>query len=187
LLRRLVYWLMKEPALEENALRAAIDGDRLTVTRQSLEPDDHPVTVTAPDGVTTKLRLTPEHGGRSTGEMTISQMGLYHVSDDAGQVALAAAGPLNPLEFADVRTTAKILQPLAEATGGRVFWAGNGEIPEVRRVSPGRAASGHGWMGIRENGDYVVTGFRETPLLPALAALVLALGLLLAAWRREGR
>jgi hypothetical protein len=187
LLRRLVYWLMKEPALEANALRAAIDGDRLTVTRQSLEPDDRSVTVTAPDGKIAKLRLTPEHGGRSGGEMTISQMGLYHISDDAGHVALAAAGPLNPIEFADVRTTAKILAPLAEATGGNVFWAGDGKIPEVRRVSPGRAASGHGWLGVRENADYVVTGFRETPLLPALVALLLALGLLLAAWRREGR
>ncbi|HTV88645.1 MAG TPA: hypothetical protein VME41_06470 [Stellaceae bacterium] len=187
LLRRLVYWLMKEPALEENALRASIDGDRLEVTRQSLTPDDRPVTVTAPNGTTAELKLAPEHGGRSGGEMTISQMGLYHVSDDAGQVALAAAGPLNPLEFADVRTTAKILAPVAEATGGNVFWAGDGQIPEVRRVSPGRAASGHGWMGIRENGDYVVTGFSETTLLPALAALLLALGLLMAAWHREGR
>jgi hypothetical protein len=187
LLRRLVYWLMKEPALEANALRAAIDGDRLTVTRQSLEPDNSPVTVTAPDGTTAKLRLTPQRGGRSVGEMTITQIGLYHIRDDTGQVALAAAGPLNPLEFADVRTTAKVLRPLAEATGGRVFWAGNGRIPEVRPVLPGRAASGAGWMGVRENGDYVVTGFRETPLLPALAALFLALGLTLAAWRREGR
>ena len=50
LLRRLAYWLMKEPDLEENDLRAVIDGDRLDVTRQSLEPDDKPVTVTAPDG-----------------------------------------------------------------------------------------------------------------------------------------
>ena len=36
LLRRLAYWLMKEPDLEENDLRAAVDGDRLIVTRQSL-------------------------------------------------------------------------------------------------------------------------------------------------------
>ena len=57
LLRRLAYWLMKEPDLEENDLRATIDGDRLVVTRQSLEPDDRPVTVTAPDGTTSSLTL----------------------------------------------------------------------------------------------------------------------------------
>jgi len=32
-----------------------------------------------------------------------------------------------------------------------------------------------------------VTGFSELPLLPAFAALLLAVGLLIAAWRREGR
>jgi len=32
-----------------------------------------------------------------------------------------------------------------------------------------------------------VTGFAETPLLPGIAALLLTLGTLLAAWRREGR
>src|SRR6185437_7760606 len=46
LLRRLAYWLMKEPDLEENDLRAQVEGDRLVVTRQSLEPDDRPARVT---------------------------------------------------------------------------------------------------------------------------------------------
>jgi hypothetical protein len=185
LLRRLAYWLMKEPDLEENDLRAAIDGDHLKVTRQSLEPNDRPIAVTAPDGTTTKLSLTPGDGGRSSGTLAISQMGLYHITDGA-HTALAAAGPLNPVEFADVRATADKLAPLAEATGGGVFWIGDNTIPEVRRVSPGRTASGHGWMGILRNGDYTVSGFRETPLLPAIAGLMLTVGLLLGAWRREG-
>jgi hypothetical protein len=186
LLRRLAYWLMKEPDLEENDLRASVDGDRLIVKRQSLKPDNSPVTVTAPDGKKTKLTLTPGKGGRSSGTMAISEMGLYRVGDGK-RTALAAAGPLNPVEFADVRTTADKLKPLATASGGGVFWVGDGKIPEVRRVSPGRAASGYDWIGIRQNGDYVVTGFRETPLFPAIAALILAIGLLVAAWRREAR
>src|SRR5436853_6485663 len=69
LLRRLAYWLMKEPDLEENDLRATIEGDRLLVTRQSLEADDKPVTVTLPDGTTQSLHLSPEHGGRSSGAL----------------------------------------------------------------------------------------------------------------------
>ena len=76
---------------------------------------------------------------------------------------------------------------IEQASGGGVFWIGNGTVPEIRRVSAGRAASGHNWMGLRQNGDYVVTGFSELPLLPAFAALLLAVGLLIAAWRREGR
>jgi hypothetical protein len=186
LLRRLAYWLMKEPDLEENDLRATIEGDRLIVTRQSLEPDDKPVTVTGPDGTTTSLKLVPEHGGRSSGTLTVKEMGLYHVSDGT-RTALAAAGPLNPIEYSDVRTTDALVAPAVRATGGGIFWTGGGDIPEIRRVGAGRAAAGHGWMGFRENDDYTVNGFSETPLLPALAALLLTLGTLIAAWRREGR
>jgi hypothetical protein len=186
LLRRLAYWLMKEPDLEENDLRAVIEGDRIKVTRQSLEPDERPVTITAPDGTTTTLTLTPSEGGRSIGTAAIAQMGLYRVGDGS-RTALAASGPLNPVEFADVRTTAEKLGPIAEASGGGVFWIGDGAMPEVRRVAPGRSAAGHGWIGLRRNGDYVVTGFAQIPLLPGVVALLLAIGLLLAAWRREGR
>ncbi len=186
LLRRLAYWLMKEPDLEENDLRAVIAGDRLIVTRQSLEPDDRPVTVTAPDGATETLTLTPDRGGRGTGTATVNQMGLYRVGDGT-RTALAAAGALNPIEFADVRATDEKLGPVAAATGGGVFWVGGGSVPDIRRVGPGRSTAGSNWIGFRNNGDYVVTGFSETPLLPALAALMLTIGALIAAWRREGR
>jgi hypothetical protein len=185
LLRRLAYWLMKEPDLEENDLRAAVEGDHLAVTRQSLEPDDRPVTVTAPDGSTRSLTLSPDTGGRSTGSLPIGEMGLYRVTD-GGHTALAAAGPLNPIEFADVRATSEKLAPVVSATGGGIFWVGSGTMPEIRRVSPDRAAAGRNWMGLRANGDYTVTGFSETPLLPGIAALLLIVGGLLAAWRREG-
>jgi hypothetical protein len=176
---------MKEPDLEENDLRAMVEGDRLHVTRQSLEPDDRPVNVTAPDGSSRNLTLAPESGGRSTGTLPIAEMGLYRVTDGT-RTALAAAGPLNPIELADVRTTPDKLAPIVAATGGGIFWAGSGTIPEIRRVSPERAAAGGNWMGFRANGDYIVTGFSETPLLPGVAALLLIIGGLLAAWRREG-
>ena len=185
LLRRLAYWLMKEPDLEENDLRATVEADRLVVTRQSLEPDDRAVTVTAPDGSQQTLTLSAESGGRSSGSMPIDQMGLYRVSD-GDRRALAAAGPLNPIEFADVRTTPDKLAPVVAATGGGIFWASTGKIAEIRRVSPGRPAAGANWMGLRANGDYTVTGFSEIPLLPGIAALLLIVGGLLAAWRREG-
>ena len=185
LLRRLAYWLMKEPDLEENDLRAMVEGDRIVVTRQSLEPSDRPVTVTAPDGSSRSLTLTPDSGGRSSGSLPITEMGLYHVTDGT-RATLAAAGPLNPVEFAEVRTTPDKLAPVVTATGGGIFWAGSGDIPEVRRVSPDRTAAGRNWMGLRANGDYTITGFSEMPLLPGIAALLLIVGGLLAAWRREG-
>jgi hypothetical protein len=54
-------------------------------------------------------------------------------------------------------------------------------------VTPDGTAAGRDWMGFRANADYTVTGFSEMPLLPAVAALLVILGGLLAAWRREGR
>ena len=94
---------------------------------------------------------------------------------------MAAAGPLNPIEFADVTTPDK-LGPVVSATGGGVFSVGFGAVPEVRRVAPGRTAAGSDWMGLRANGEYTVAGLSETPLLPGIAALLLIVGGLLAAW-----
>jgi uncharacterized membrane protein len=186
LLRRLAYWLMKEPDLEENDLRAVVEGNRLVITRRSLEPDDRPVRVTGPDGAMQEVTLAPESGGRSTATLTIKESGLYRVT--SGQrTALAAAGALNPIELSDVRTTADKLAPAVQATGGGTFWVGPGPLPEIRRVAPERSAAGRNWLGLRANGDYVVTGLSEIPLLPGLAALLLALATLIAAWRREGR
>ena len=58
LLRRLAYWLMKEPDLEENQLRGSVEGDRLTITRRTLEPDTHPIELTRPDGKTEPVNDT---------------------------------------------------------------------------------------------------------------------------------
>jgi len=186
LLRRAVYWLMKEPDLEENDLRATVEGNRLKVTRQTLVADRSPVHVTGPDGKTADLTLAPETGGRASAAMPLTQSGLYRVAD-AKRNTIAAAGALNPLELGDVRATEAKLTPAIEATGGGLFWIGDGRLPELRRVAPGRAAAGRDWLGLRENADYIVTGVGEVPLLPGVLALLLLLGLFLAAWRREGK
>src|SRR5258708_40109909 len=81
LLRRLAYWLMKEPDLEENDLRATVEGNRLIVTRHSLEPDDRPVRVTGPDGAMHELTLNPESGGPRTAALTVQEGRLYRGTD----------------------------------------------------------------------------------------------------------
>ncbi|MCA1940602.1 MAG: hypothetical protein LDL26_06350, partial [Caenispirillum bisanense] len=62
-----------------------------------------------------------------------------------------------------------------------------GGVPDVRRVSAEAATAGSGWLGLRANGDYVVAGVRQTPLLPLWAAILLILGGVVLAWWREGR
>jgi hypothetical protein len=187
LLRRLSYWLMKEPDLEENDLSGTISGDHLTIRRQSLHPDASPVTLTRPDGKSETVHLNADGAGRETAVLPIDQSGLYRISDGS-RIALAAAGALNPVELADVQATPEKLGPVVEASGGGIVWAGTGaDLPDIRRVDPGRSAAGSDWLGFRANGDYVVTGIDETPLLPPWAALALALGTLILAWRIEGR
>lgn len=186
LLRRLVYWLIREPDLEENDLRAAIAGNILTVRRQSLEQDERPVHVTFPDGTLHILALKEEGGGRSAGRLAIRESGLYRIADGE-HTALAAAGPLNPVEMSDVRTTADILSPAVSVSGGGMFWLGAAPPPQPRRLPPGTAMTGRDWIGFRENGDYIVTGLDQIPLLAALPGVLLVLGTLGMAWRREGR
>ena len=115
----------------------------------------------------------------------VDEPGLYRLEDGVAR-AVAVVGRLNPPEFADLRTTASILQPVADATGAGVFWAAMDGVPSVRRITAGDPAHGRDWMGLVANGDYTVTGVSERSLAPGLAVLLLGLGLALAAWRREG-
>jgi hypothetical protein len=190
LLRRIAHWLMKEPELEENDLRASVRGNRVEVMRRSLERDNATVTITSPTNEKQTITLTDTHGGEAVGSIQVEEPGLYHITDGT-RVALAVVGPLNPLELSDVRTTDEHLKYAAANTGGQILWVADG-LPEIRRVRPGRDAggrepSGRGWLGFRANGDYVVTGVSQVSLLPGFALFFLALGALLVAWRREGR
>ena len=186
LLRRIAHWLMKEPELEEEALRARIEDGRLLVERRTLldaQPGD--VTATAPGGAATRLPLRPDGPGRATAELPAAEPGVWQVTDGARTV-FAAATTANPREIADLRATGTVLAPAARASGGSVHFVG-GAVPELRRTEPGREASGANWIGLPRRRDHIVTGLDAIPLLPPWAALPLLLGLVLAAWRQEGR
>ena len=185
LLRRLVHWLMQEPELEEERLTARIDDGRIEVQRRSLATDPVTVTVTGPAGTAETLTLSPGTDGVARGSLAAEAPGLWRV-DDGRATALAASGPLNPLEYKDLRATAERLAPLAQATGGSVRRLVDGP-PEVRRVRPGRATHGSTWIGLLRNDASAVTGVSRVPLLPGLAVLALALAGLATAWWREGR
>ncbi|MEA1650234.1 hypothetical protein UAJ10_14590 [Nitrospirillum sp. BR 11164] len=190
LLRRLAHWLMKEPALEEDDLKAHVDGDHLVVERRSLKPDADPVEVRSPSDTVTSLPLADSPDGVARGSLAATEPGLWRVKD-GDRTALAVVGALNPPELADMRTTSDRLAPLAKATGGGVFWLVDGSgadgLPDLRRVGPGQNAAGGAWLGLRANGDYTVTGVARVPLVPAWLALLVLAALLVLGWRREGR
>ena len=168
-----------------------MDGNRITVERRSLTPDPRSVTLTDPSDQTSTLQLADDNTGRAVATVTASAPGIYRISDGE-RTTLAVVGAVNTPELADVRSTGDRMQPVSEATGGGIQWitdTDSGPNPgiEVRRTQADRSQSGSGWIGLRANGDYTVTGVTEVPLLPVGAVLALVLGGLLMAWRREGR
>jgi hypothetical protein len=189
LLRRIAHWLMKEPALEENALTAHVDEGRLTVLRRSTDPaQPGPVTITDPDGQATKVTLTPAGPGTTTISLPATTPGVWQASDGA-LTAYAAAGAANPPEIADLRATAGVVGKLANDSGGGVHWLGTPaamDVPALRRTEPDRPASGGSWIGFARRHDNIVTGIASLALLPAWLSLPLILALLVLAWRREG-
>jgi hypothetical protein len=112
--------------------------------------------------------------------------GLYRIGDGR-RTALAAAGPLNPREFEDLRASPAALAPLVEASGGTVLRLATEKLPGLRKVGPRRDRFGRGWIGITANRGFVVTGVAQAPLLPEIVLLFLTLGAALFAWYREGR
>ena len=185
LLRRLAHWLMKEPELEEESLSANIDDGEITIERRTMAAGAKPVTLTYPSGKQTTLALAKAEPGIWRTTAKADELGLYRLTDGSLS-AVAAAGPLNPKEVADMRATDAILKPLAQATGGSIHWLADG-VPDIRRVGPDENAAGEDWIGLRANGTYRVTSVEQEPMLPPWAALLLLLGTLLLAWRVEGR
>lgn len=186
LIRRTAHWLMQEPDLEEEDLRAtAIDG-KLEIERRSLDGRDRMVTVTRPDGSTETLTLLDTGRGRATGSLPAAEQGLYKVSDGTRD-AFAALGEINSREFEDPRASSAPLQPLLTASGGGASVFPRDGAPDLRRVGQDDDRGGNGWFGLIRNEDFVVTGIDQAPLLPPWVALLIATGFLLAAWRREGR
>jgi len=188
MLRRVAHWLMKEPDLEEEDLRAVARGNRLEIERRSLTENGGTVAVTMPSGHRQTVALkNGAGGGTARASLVVGEPGLYRLSDGTLD-AVAAVGAINPKEFTDLRAKPETMAAIAEATGGGLFWLGDrAGIPDFRRVKPNRVATGRNWIGLRANRDYVVTGVRQVALLPAFVVLLLALGGLLAAWQREGR
>ena len=186
LVRRVAHWLMKEPDLEEEALRATSVGGRIEVTRRTLATTFPQVTMTSPDGSTRIITLNQTSPGLGLGVIDVDKPGLYRF-DDGTLHTVAAVGNPDPLEFSDVRATDQKLKPLVEASGGTTMWLQDNPDPELRSVRPGRAAGGSDWIGLRRNEGYTVAGINQLPLLPGILVALAFLMAIGSAWWREGR
>ena len=187
LYRRLAHWLMKEPELEEEALRAKIFQGELQIRQHTLADEATPVEVTAPDGSVIKVPLSPAGPGVFTGTMPAMASGLYSVR--AGKLlAVASGGSLNPKEFAHLIPSIKALKPLVEDSHGGIYALREaGSLPVIRRTGARDRQAGRTWMGLKRNQAFVVTGEQRRPALPALLMALLVVGIAAGAWWREGR
>ena len=183
LIRRLAHWLMKEPELEEQQLRAHARNGKLNIIRRSLSEAPSDIVLTRPNGITERIPITASQSGIVELSVPAEENGLYRVSD-GGQVTAAIAGPLNSIEFADLRSTPSILEPLVASTGGSMHWINKG-FPDIRRVRADRDRSGKGWLGLIKNKVYAVKGLTQRPIVSPLLFIIIILIFLFTAWRKE--
>ena len=185
LLRRLAHWLMKEPDLEEERLLAEVVDGELRITRRSMLETVPDATVTNPTGQKSGVPLAKTSPGMFTARIKAGDLGLYHVAN-GNLNAVAAAGPLNPREVADMRATDAIVRPYVDATEGGIRWIKDG-MPQLREVGEGDDAEGNGWLGITRRGAFRVTSVDEEQLLPPWLSLLLVMGSVMIAWKRESK
>ncbi|HTO79440.1 MAG TPA: hypothetical protein VMJ31_06670 [Methylocystis sp.] len=191
LTRRLAHWLLKEPELEEESLRATTAGRDILVERQSLKEAPEPLVATTPSGEKSEIAWAPKEPGLYRADVHNAQMGLYRF-ESGDLTALANVGPQNPREFREVASTEEKLRPLAEATGGTVrrLAPGGGEGVALPRLVEMRESSLYGgadWIGVKHGAATALKGVRSTPLALGLSALCALLGAAILVWTFEGR
>jgi hypothetical protein len=189
LLRRLSHWLMKQPDLEEEALRLKVQGRTVTVERQTMGDTVSPVTVTSPTGAARIVNLQADGPGLWHSTLQANELGLWRASDGK-LTALANVGPANPREFQEVTSTTDVLQKLAQSTGGDARRLDKGNGLTLPRIVPVRTAStfhGDDWIGLKMRDVSVVRGIGVLPIFSGLIGLLLLIGSLAATWAREGR
>ncbi|MGI9384523.1 MAG: hypothetical protein ACR2PO_15335 [Methyloligellaceae bacterium] len=191
LLRRLAHWLMKEPDLEEDILRATGQAGALVIERRSVKDEVEPVEVTLPSGETRSVTLELTAPGIWRKSVPVRAHGVYRLSSGALST-VAHVGILNSKELADLTASDALLKPILEETGGGRFWfdpakSDDVKLPRIAMLRSGRVMHGTDWIGLKKRDAYVARGVRLIPLFAGLAALALLLSAIALTWFREGR
>jgi hypothetical protein len=185
LLRRLAHWLMKEPQLEEEALRLRARGQDITVERQSLKGDVPAITLTGPDGAGRPMTLQTTAPGLATLRVHVDDNGLYRATDGE-HIALVNVGPENPLEYQEVVSTTQHLNPLAQATGGDARRIGDAGALRIVEMRDSPVYAGSGFLAIKRTGASALIGVSRWPFAQGFVGLAVLLGALVAMWVWEG-
>jgi hypothetical protein len=185
LLRNLSHWLMKEPELEQDYLKAEARGRVITVSQRDDGTGPRAVAMTAPDGAEESLTLSTPQDGWLVAEVTADQNGIY-VFQSGERKAFVVVGTARSEEYNDVLTTPARLTPAVTATGGATVWHEDMGALRLRAVDAGaRRLHGDNWIGLRRNEAYDVIAVKARTLVTNPLFLLLAMGGLLLAWLAE--
>ncbi len=98
--------------------------------------------------------------------------------------------------MSEVTATDAKMKPIADATGGGVFWTRSAsasspitdvDVPRISMMSTAKVMAGSGWLGLKDRQAFLTRGVKLTPMFNGLAALSALLALIALAWWREGR
>jgi hypothetical protein len=187
LLRNLAHWLMKEPELEEDYIKAEANGFTIKVSQRDIGADPKVVEMTTPAGDTSTITLDKKEDGWVTSLQQVEQNGIYRFSNGKRQAYVIVGTAMNE-EFANVRTTPEKLKPVVEATGGGIIWFSQTPDLTLKTIGKGgRTAGGDEWIGVTRNDAYTVESVSSHTLLPnGLFLAILMIGMIGVWWRESG-
>jgi hypothetical protein len=181
LYRRIAHWLMKEPELEEEALKARATGRTLEVTRQTI--GDAP-------GETIALNLNEIQPGLYRGERRMTETGLFTITNGDFST-LVHVGAVDAPEFRAMISTTDTLSPTSEQSRGLTARLDDGDasvrIPDILPVRGEVRVADDRRMLIRLTDETVLRGVNTLPLFAGFAGLGILLLAVSAMWWREGR
>lgn len=187
--RKLAHWLMKEPELEEEAIRAHVDGNRLSIIRQTMHEAVSPVTITTPSGVTHDIQLIENAPGLWETHLSIDELGLWRFTSDNLLTSLQV-GSQTTKETENLISSTESLQPLALATGGSVRRLKKGkseiEFPRLLQLPPSKNYQGADWIALKDSQPSELVGLKVFPLAIGFGAMCILILSILIAWFAEG-
>ncbi|MCP4318755.1 MAG: hypothetical protein GY789_22860 [Hyphomicrobiales bacterium] len=189
LYRRIAHWLMKEPSLEEESLRATALGNLLTVVRQTMAEEVPEATITTPSGEILSAPLAKVAEGLFQTELLVEENGLFNV-ENSDMSTLVHVGAVNAPEFAATVSTTERLKPLTSETGGtvqRVSVDGTSiSLPSILPIK-GTPRSSDGRLVLKVTRETELKGVNRIQLFAGFFGLALLFLMLGSAWYREGR
>jgi hypothetical protein len=190
LYRRIAHWLMKEPELEEEALKARATGRTMEVTRQTIGDAPGPATITTPSGQTESLNLAEIQPGLYRGERRMTETGLFTVTNGDFST-LVHVGAVNSPEFRAMVSTTETLAGVTGKSRGLLTRLDDGEgglrLPDILPVRGDIRIADDRRMLIRLTDETVLKGVNTLPLFAGFAGLGILLLAVSAMWWREGR